>query len=118
MLNNLKIEVSLNPPGADELKGTVILDTNSLNFNCSVSVQVSSNPRNLSVVSIRSIKTKLEYFTYMYIGFGNGHCMNWTIYEDPQPLIDFFESIRVELGCDWYLSTSEFNQTEQMDGVG
>jgi len=90
-------------------KGTIIFDCGRLDFESGIGANISSYPRELSLISITTFKYSKETYSSMYIGFGRGHFMTWIIFDDPQPLIDFFERIRVELDCEWHVSIHEKN---------
>lgn len=115
MLNDMKIEVSLTPPGTDEVQGLIFYESGMLNFDSHRSVSLSIHPTRLTLVSIRTEKFKHRNYSIMYVGFGNTCSMTWLFYGDPKPLFDFFEEIRVELDCEWEVSISEKNHTENLD---
>ena len=88
-------------------KGTIVWDYHRLDFESSMGAGVFASSMGLSLVSITTFKSSKETYSSMYIGFGRGHFMTWIIFDDPQPLIDFFERIRVELNCEWHVSIHE-----------
>ena len=102
-----QIEVHFESDHSKGAKGTIVWDYGRLDFESSIGASVFASTLGLSLVSITTFKSSKETYSSLYVGFGRGHCMTWIIFDDPQPLIDFFERICVEMECEWYVGIHE-----------
>ena len=111
--HNTTLAVRLSPPDHPPQWGLIGLDL-FLEFKSGAS-HFGINVRRISTVNIR-YSNEPPYMGQLFIGFGKGSLI-WAFFQKAQPLIDYFEHIRTQYDCDWFLTVDTVTQQKGVNRV-